>query len=128
MLKTNIGEPFEPLMENRYLIEFSGVDIPSYLFQDYKLYNDGNDFIFETSFYETVHYSFNPKDIFNVESITIKYLDPTGVVVNGLFFKIKGSNFERKQSYKNHELQRNMIKINVDVDSMHLIYKLKTER
>jgi len=121
------GITIEPLMENRYIIELIGTDIPSYSFKEYSLHNEGTDFIFMTRFYETCNYSFNPKSIFDITDVVIKYLDPVGDVISGLKFKVKGINFNRKQSYANSELQMNDIKIIVDSESMSLYSEVKKE-
>ena len=121
------GITIEPLMENRYIIELIGTDIPSYSFKEYSLHNEGTDFIFITRFYETCIYSFNPKSIFDITHVVIKYLDPVGDVISGLKFKVKGINFNRKQSYANSELQMNDIKIIVDSESMSLYSEVKKD-
>lgn len=126
-MSTIMYHAIEPLMENRFLIELNGSDVPSYTFREYELYNEGNDFIFKTKFYENVIYTFNPKSIFDITSVNIKYLDPVGDIVNGLTFKVKGINFNRKQSYSNSELQINEIKILVDVESMTPYYHANKE-
>jgi len=121
------GILIEPLMENRYIIELIGSDIPSYSFKEYSLYNEGTDIIFITRFYETCIYSFNPKSIFDITDVVIKYLDPVGDAISGLRFKVKGINFSRKQSYANSELQMNDIKIIADAESMTLYSEVNKE-
>lgn len=116
-------KPVEPLKSNRFLIRLQGVDIPEYLFRNYKLYNEGDDLIFTTSFYETVNYVFNPKDFFNIISVNIEYLSPVGDVVNGLTFDVKGSNFKRKQSYFNDDLQITKLRFIVNVDTITPYFK-----
>ena len=119
--------PIEPLKENRFLINLQGTDVPSHLFRKYKIFNEGEELIFTTQFYETVQYSFNPKDFFNITGVSIEYLDPVGEVVNALDFQVKGSNFERNQSYKNDKLQINKLKLIVDKDTIKLRFKPKTK-
>lgn len=116
-------KPVEPLKSNRFLIKIEGVDIPEYLFRGYKLFNEGDEMIFTTSFYETVNYSFNPKDFFNIISVNIEYLDPVGSVVNGLKFDVKGSNFKRKQSYAKDDLQINKLRFVVDINTITPYFK-----
>ena len=82
--------------------------------------------IFTTQFYETVQYSFNPKDFFKITGVSIEYLDPVGEVVNALDFQVKGSNFKRSQSYKNDKLQINKLKLIVDKDTINLRFKPTT--
>lgn len=117
---------FEPLKECRFIINVIGTVLPDYLFREYRIYNDGEDLLFETSFMETVHFSFNPKEVFNINTCIIDFLDPTGVVVNSLRFNVKGLNYERSQSYKNgDELQLNHLKFIIDKESMNLLYENK---
>jgi hypothetical protein len=120
-------KPVEPLKENRFIINVLGANIPCYLFTKYKIFNEGDNLIFTTQFYETVNFSFNPKDFFDITGVKIDYLDPIGNVVNSLFFNVKGSNFERKQSYKNDGLQINKLRFIVDKNTMHLEYVINEE-
>lgn len=113
----------EPLRSNRFLISFNGVDVPQYLFRKYKIFNVGDDLIFTTEFFETVNYSFNPKDFFNITGVKIEYLDPTGVSVNALSFNVVGSNYKIEQSYENDNLQTNKFRFIIDKKTMELIYK-----
>lgn len=117
----------EPLKENRFIIKIQGVNIHPYLFRKYKIFNEGEEMIFTTEFYETIDYSFNPKDFFNITGVSIEYLSPVGDVVNALDFQVKGSNFKRSQSYKNDELQINKLRFIVDKDTMNLRFKPTTE-
>lgn len=113
----------EPLMSNRWIIKLDGVDIPEYLFQKYELFNNGEEIIFKTQFYETVNYSVNPKNLFNITKVTIEYLDPTGIVVNGLSFFPKGINFNIKCSYKKDNLHTTKLRIVVDNSTLVQFYK-----
>ena len=56
----------EPLKKNRFLITFENTQIPCYLFRNFNLYNEGDKLIFETSIWETVQFTLNPLDIFNI--------------------------------------------------------------
>jgi hypothetical protein len=115
----------EPLKENRFLINIIGTTIPNLLFRKFEIHNEGNELIFTTSFYETVQFSFNPTEFFNITGVVIDYLDPTGTVVNSLIFDVKGSNYGRKQSYSNDELQINELKFIVKKETMNLLYENK---
>lgn len=115
----------EPLKENRYIINIIGTNIPEYLFREYRIYNEGDNLIFTTKFYETVEFSFNPKEFFNITGVKIDYLDPVGEVVNSLIFNVKGSNFERTQSYSNDDLQMNELRFIIDKETMKLLYETK---
>lgn len=118
-------EPVEPLKENRFIINIIGTDIPEYLFREYRIYNEGDDLIFTTSFYETINFSFNPKEFFNITSVKIDYLDPIGEIVNSLMFNVQGLNFERTQSYLGDNLQTNQLRFIVKKETMNLLYKNK---
>jgi len=113
----------EPLKENRFIINFIGTNIPSYLFREYKIFNNGDNLIFTTKFFETVNFSFNPIEFFNITGVVIDYLDPIGQVINSLSFTVTGSNFKRKQSYSNDELQLNKLKFIIKKDSLKLKYE-----
>jgi len=89
----------EPLQTHRFLISSFGVEIPSFLFRKYKLFNEGENLIFTTRFMETVKYIFNPKDFFNITGFMIEYLDPTGITIKTMSFDVKGSNFMKKENY-----------------------------
>ena len=115
----------EPLKENRFLINIVGTNIPNFLFRKFEIYNEGDELIFTTTFYETVEFSFNPTEFFNITGVVIHYLDPTGEVVNSLIFNVKGSNYQKKQSYSNDELQTNELKFIVEKETMNLSYKNK---
>lgn len=112
----------EPLMSNRFIVKLHGTDIEDYLIRSYEIYNEGEELIFKTKFFETVNYSFNPKEFFNITGVTIEFLSPVGDVVNGLKFNVKGSNYKRKQSYKDNGLQINKLRFIIDKESLNLLY------
>jgi hypothetical protein len=113
----------EPLKSNRWLIKLQGMDIHPYLFRKYKMFNEGEDIILTTEFMETVVHSYNPKDIFNIDKVTIEYLSPVGDVVNGLSFTPKGINFERKHSYSDDNLMITKLRIIIDTETLKLLNK-----
>lgn len=114
----------EPLMANRFIIKFNEeVTIPEYLFRNFKIYNEGESLIFRTEMYQTVNYSFNPSDLFKMTSVTIHYLDPTGEIVNGINFNLKGSNLVYKNDYSDDGFSLFKFQFVIDVESMKLIYK-----
>jgi hypothetical protein len=122
----NLGEEFlmwEPLKCNRWIIRFEGMDIESFLFRKYEMYNEGEEIIFLTEFNETVLNTYNPKDLLNIVGVTIEYLDPTGVVIQKLKFDVKGLNFKIRQSYKKDKFQITKLRFVVNVDTLHLAYK-----
>jgi hypothetical protein len=114
----------EPLKSNRWIISFNNdVEVPEYLFNRYKIKNEGGDLVLTTRMFNTVHYSFNPADLFKITEVTIKYLDPIGEVVNGLVLPIKGSNVEIKCSYKDDNLMFTNFRFIIDVEKMSPLYK-----
>lgn len=94
----------EPLKSNRWIIETKPEVISTFLFRKYKFYNDGNELIFETEFYETIDGVVTPDEIMSITDIQLKYLDPTGAVVSGYHMRIKGINFFKEHSYSDEEL------------------------
>jgi len=115
----------EPLKCNRWLMRFEGMEIAPYLFRKYKMFNEGDEIIFLTEYFETVQHTYNPKDLLNIVGVTIEYLDPTGYVVQKLKFDVKGLNFEIKQSYGKDKLQITKLRFVVKQDTLHLEYQEK---
>jgi hypothetical protein len=110
--------PYEPKMENRFIIKFFGIEVPEYLFRKYEIFNEGEEMIFTTEFIEPLHFTFNPKDLFDITNIEVKHLDPIGIEVSHLSFKVKGSNFEQKGDYSDGKLLINSFRFVVDKESM----------
>lgn len=122
-MSKNLQFPIEPLISNRWLIKLQGMDIHPFLFRKYKMFNKGEDVIFTTEFMETVNHSYNPKDIFWIDKVTIEYLDPVGDVVNGLSFIPKGINFKRNHSYSDDKLMITKLRFVVNLDTLTLLFK-----
>ena len=117
-------KPFEPLKNNRWIIKFNEeVKIPEYLFRNFKLINEGETFILETKIYETVQYCFNPKDLFKITDVYIEYLDPTGVVVNGMKLPVKGSNLFKNCSYSKDGFMTTNFNFVIDSENINMYYK-----
>lgn len=110
--------PYEPKMDNRFVIKFQGVEIPEYLFRKYEIYNEGEDLIFTTEFIEPLHFTFNPKELFNISKIEIKHLAPTGIEVSNITFDVVGSNFEQKGDYSEGNLLTNSFRFVINKDTM----------
>ena len=53
----------------------------------------------------------------------IKYLDPTGVDVGGIFFYVKEVNFEKKCSYKKNGLMKTKLKFTIKSETIKTINK-----
>lgn len=121
----------EPLKSNRWVISFNDeVSVPKYLFNKYKLKNEGQDLILTTRMFNTVEYSFNPADLFNITYVKIEYLDPVNEVVNGLILPVKGSNVEIKCSYKDDNLMFTNFRFIIDIERMRPIkqHSIETEK
>ena len=112
--------PYEPKMENRFVIKFQGIEIPEYLFRKYEIYNDGDNLIFTTEFIESLHYTFNPKDFFNISKIEIKHLDPVGIEISNISFDVIGSNFGQKGDYSEGNLLTNSFRFIISKDTMNV--------
>lgn len=115
-------EFIEPLRHNRFIIKFDGIEVPKYLFRKYKLFNSGSEIIFLTEIMEVVNFVINPQDIFNLVGVTIEYLDPTGTIVNGITFEVKGINFIQKGDYSENEIQTTKLRMVVKEGSMKKLY------
>ena len=112
----------EPAKTNRFIIKTKGVDIPEYLFKNYKIYNEGEELILTTEFYETVQYTFNPSEFFNIIGVEILYLDPVGIIYNSISFDVKGSNFKKTGSYSEDDLVKNKLIFVIDKNTRKLKY------
>lgn len=103
--------PFEPHRSNRFIIKPDGINIPEYLFRNYKIYNDNDIIYFETEFIETINICINPLDLFKIIGFSVQNLDPIGVVTQELYFEIKGLNFEKNASYNDDSLLTTKLKV-----------------
>ena len=111
--------PIEPKMTNRWLIKTVGVKIPDYLFSKYKLYNDGDKLMFETSCFDTISDHIIPTDLFNLNGIELEYLAPTGDIIGGFSFEIKSLTFSSSGDYAiNDDLLRYHFIIEIDKKSL----------
>jgi hypothetical protein len=70
-------EPMEPLKSNRWILRTHPLNINYHLFNEYKLYHDGNEMVLKTQFMESVDKSYNPQDLLEITDVTIEYLNPT---------------------------------------------------
>jgi hypothetical protein len=118
-------EYFEPLKTNRWIIKLKGCDIKEYLFRKYKIFNDADKLMFSTEVYETVQFQINPKDLFNIEDVTIEFLDPVGTVVNGFVFNPKSIQFEQSGDYGSDDLLNYKILIEIDKTTLHSLQNVK---
>lgn len=117
-------EPIEPLKSNRWIIKTSPLVITDFLFREYKMYNEGEEIILETSFFETILETYNPKDLMNITDLKIEYLSPIGEVVGGFNITIKGVNFEKNHSYSDDSLLTTNLRFVIrDIKPLFLIKK-----
>ena len=107
-------EPIEPLMSNRWVIKTKPLEITDFLFREYKMFNDGENIILETSFIETILGTFNPTELMNITDVRIEYLSPVGEVVGGFDMTIKGVNFEKHHSYSDDSLLTTNLRFVID--------------
>jgi hypothetical protein len=118
---------FEPLRSNRFIIKFSGLDIPPYLFKSYKFYNNGDEIIFLTEIYDVAHYFINPQDLFNVIDVIVEHLDPTGEVIQGLKFEVKGMNFVQTASYQDDSILTTKVRLVIKEATLNKLFKSNNE-
>ena len=60
--------------------------------------------------------------MFKITDIEIDYLDPTGVVVNGLRFEVIGANMEQKCDYSKNDLMIVKFRFVVSINKVKLLY------
>ena len=117
-------EPIEPLKNNRWIIKFNDeVKVPEYLFKNFKIKNEGEFFVLKTKIYETVEYSFNPKDLFKITDVYVEYLDPIGKVVNGMRLPVKGSNLSKSCDYSKDGIMTTNFRFVIDSEKINMYYK-----
>lgn len=103
-------ETIEPLRSYNFRILLG--EIPPQLFNGYKIYNDGEKVIFETEFYETVNYICDIFELFNMEKISIEYLDYTEKkTVKKIDYVIKGLNFINESHYGDDKIKSIKLKL-----------------
>lgn len=112
----------EPLKANRWVLSFEGMDIPSYAFKNFKLYNEGSDLIFKTNFFETVNFIYNPADFFEIVAMTLQFLDPVGDVIGGFTSDIKGTNFIKTGDYFYDDLLTTELNFTLKNDTIKPIF------
>lgn len=103
-------EPMEPLKSNKWILRTHPLNIDYHLFNEYKLYYDGNQIVLKTWFMESVDKSYNPQDLLEITDLTIEYLNPEGKTVSGLKMIIDSVNFVRKDSYKKDKIMKTKLK------------------
>lgn len=120
----HISKSFEPILENRFIINFIGESLdptPVYLFKSYHIINEYNKIILTIKMYNSTEYIFNPNDLFKITDVKISYLDPTGWVKNSITFPVKSSNYTTKGSYSSNNLMISEFKFLIESDKIKLI-------
>lgn len=113
----------EPIKKNRFIISFKGTDIPDYCFRNFKIYNEGENIVFETSIWQTVNYLFNPTELFEIKGVKIEFLSPIGETINGLDFDVKGLNLDMDCSYSDDNISSVNFKLIIDTITLKTFYK-----
>jgi hypothetical protein len=103
----------EPKLSCRFSIEIPNVKVPSWCFQSFKIYTEGEDLFFETSLIDFVTSNINPIELLNSKEVYIHFLDPTGAVVNKYYFKIKAIYYELNGDYGKDELLTHKLKMKI---------------
>jgi hypothetical protein len=119
--------PIEPKKTNRWIIKTIGVETPEYTFSKYKLYNNGDKLMFETTCFETIHNTINPVDLFNLTGIELQYLDPIGNIIGGFSFDIKSLNFSSFGDYSDDDLLRYSFIIEVNKKVFRMLFKTEPD-
>lgn len=115
-------EPIEPLKENRFLISFNDdIDAPQELFRNFKIINEGENFILTTEMMMSVKYTFNPSDLMKIKEITLKFLGPVGDLVGGLHMLVSGSNMEMVGDYGSDMLLTVKFRFIINPDNVNLL-------
>jgi len=124
-IKDNLDAPYEPLFTNRFKISSYGVEIPSYLFRKYKIFNDGEELIFTTEFYENVMFTLNPNDFFEITDFNIDFLDPVGEVISNMSFGVRKCNFSKSGTYSKCELSLIKLRYTIDIPTIRMSNQIK---
>jgi len=101
---------YEPKKTNRFIIECRNIEIPNYCFNKYIIYNISDTIYFETEFWEVVHFSVNPVDLFKITEMTLSHVDPTGTIISSYIFNVKNVSFEQSGDYKEDTILKYRLK------------------
>ena len=113
--RARVGQ-IEILRSNRFIITVNGIDIPENQFTGYNLVFRDTVFKLTVSFYDTVEHWFNPTDMNSIESFSIQYLDPVGIVISTLnIMVVEPLTFERHGSYSDLDILKNFLSFKVNV-------------
>jgi len=104
----------QPIKSNKFIMNVVGTDIPSHLFRNYKIYNQGKTMIIETEFYETQEWVFNPQEFFDIEDLLIQYLNDEDEVIFTLDFSVVEIFYEKSGAYHDNDYVINKLKFITD--------------
>lgn len=110
----------EPKMKFRFKIHFKGLDIPEFLFRKYKMYNEADKLIFETSIYETIDFSLNPIDFFKILEMELIFVDATGKDTSSWEFAAEGISFETEGDYGKSDIMFHSFKFEINKKTFKL--------
>jgi hypothetical protein len=105
---------YEPKYNNRFSIIIEDVNIPSFLFKKYMLYNVGKEFFIELELHELLNFTFNPSNIFSIQKVKIEHYDPVGDLATTISFDVESPNFKQICDYENGEPLINKITFKVN--------------
>lgn len=103
----------EPKFCHRFLIEIPNSNVDSWAFQNFKIYTEGEDLLFETNLIDFIPSKINPVELLKTKKVIISFLDPTGEVVNKYSFNIKGVFYELNGDYGKDELLTHKLKMQI---------------
>jgi hypothetical protein len=125
-LKKSAPDVWEPKRTHLFTIEFPGLNISPYFFQDYKLYTEGEDFVFETNIFDSIQEEVNPAKFLKIKNVVINHLDPTGKNnIGGYVFKTEGIYYESSNSYAENEFLIHKLKLKIAEDTFKMINENK---
>jgi hypothetical protein len=128
-LMYKLPQPFEPITENRFIINFVGTseNVPEYLFRNFYIYNENDKFILEIEMYNTTNYVFNPQDVFKITDVKIKILSVIGEIINEVNLPVIGSNYVLKGDYKSDDFLISYFRFVIKGENISLLYKNNIE-
>jgi hypothetical protein len=115
--------PYEPKTDSRWIINTHGFEIPSWLFRNYKLYNEGEKIIMECEILEQLNITFKPSDLMTITDVSIDYLDPVGVITDSLIMEVKGINFTTGGDYSSTELKKTHFRFEINSKTIKTLNK-----
>ena len=116
-VKKSINSPVEPMLENRFSIEFFNkskkININSWTVRNFNLssvkFDDkklkGKNFLnLKIDILNVVGDMLKPESIFNINKIKLNFLDPTGIITDYYLMNVSLDEFELNGDYNNSAL------------------------